>query len=459
MVIQEVRGRLLKWGFGALVLAACSVGGGYYLAWGGQSTTRDIKPTSAPSRPEALQVQVIHPQRREVERTTTQPGSVHAFESVQLYAGVSGYLKSLNVDIGDRVKKGQPLAQVDVPDLVKQAQRCAAALEQARARVIQMGARVVSAKADLEAARATVPQAEALAKSKAAELRFRQKQLERMRDLFASKSIDERLVDEKTEQRDAAREAEISAREGVSTAKAKVDSVAAQIKQAEADVTEAEAEVRVAQAELEKADVLVGFATVVAPFDGVITQRNYFPFDYVRTPHESAGSVPLLTVQRMDLMRVVVQIPDRDVPLCDAGDKAIVEIDALSDQQIPPAKVSRVSRSEDPETRLMRVEIDLPNPIGKICNGMYGRVTIILDRAKLPTIPSGCLITKAKDGKASVCVVRNGRAHFVPVTVESDDGLTVAIRSGIADSDEIVLNPSSGLVDGIAVQSRQVKKD
>src|SRR5581483_8233299 len=288
---------------------------------------------SGPEKPPAAHVEVVHPQKGALDRSTTQPGSVQAFESVRLFAGVSGYLKTLNVDIGDRVKRGQVLAVVDVPELDKQVQRHASAVEQARARVVQMKARVVSAKAEVEAARAAVPQAEATAKSKAAALRFREKQYKRIQDLYHSKSIDERLVDESMEQRDAALEAKVAAEEGVTSARERLNAAAARVQQAEADVDEAAAEVKVAQAELEKAQVLVHFATITAPFDGVITQRSLFPGDYVKAADEGETHTPLLTVQRTDRMRVIVQIPDRDVPYCDPGDPAVVELDALPGQK------------------------------------------------------------------------------------------------------------------------------
>jgi RND family efflux transporter MFP subunit len=387
-----------------------------------------------------------------MDRTTTQPGSVQAFESVRLFAGVSGYLKTLAVDIGDRVKRGQVLAVVDVPELEKQVQRHASAVEQARARVVQMNARVVSAKAELEAARAAVPQAEATTKSKAAMMRFREKQFKRMQELYASKSIDERLVDESMEQRDAAREAEIAAQEGVTSARERVNAAAAKVKQAEADVDEAAAEVKVAQAELEKAQVLVRFATISAPFDGVVTQRSLFPGDYVKAADEGGTHTPLLTVQRTDRMRVVVQIPDRDVPYCDPGDPATVELDALPDQKIPPAQVSRVSMSEDAETRLMHVEVDVPNPTGKIRNGMYGRVTILLQKSNLVAIPAACLVGKVTDGQGHVYVVRDGHLRLTPVRIGADNGLRVGIAAGLTAEDEVVLNPGEGLSDGAVVQ-------
>jgi len=443
-----------RWKWLLLLLPVAAAGAGAY-AWNlrvaGSSGSEQHGAGQADSATSAAPVVfVIHPKKGESDRTTSQPGSIQAFESVQLYAGVSGFLKTLNVDIGDRIKKGQPLAQVDVPELEKQIQRNSSVVEQTRARVAQMQARAISTRADWDSARAAVPRAEAMLKSKSAELRYRQQQLQRMRELAASKSIEDKLVDEATSHRDAVREAEIAAQEGVTSAKANVAAMAAKIQAAEADVKEAEAQVRVAQADLEKTQVLVRFATVNAPFDGVVTQRNFFPSDFVRAANEGGAHVPLLTVQRTDLMRVVVQIPDRDVPFCDPGDPAILEIDALPGQQLK-FKVSRVARSEDHETRLMRIELDLPNPTGKISNGMYGRVTIILDKSDLLSVPTSCLVGKSQDGKGSVFVVRNGKALLTPVEIGSDDGLTVSIIKGIVITDDVILRPASSLRDGTLV--------
>jgi RND family efflux transporter MFP subunit len=433
------------------------VGGGYYLFPRGtapqEALAQEPVRSSEPS-PRSLDVEVVRPHQGVIDRTTVQPGSVQAFESVDLYAGVSGYLKTLNVDIGDHVKKGAVLAKVDVPELEKQVQRYAALVEQANARVVQAQARAVSARAEWQAARAAVPRAEALLKSKSAELRYRQLQLQRMRELAASKSIEDKLVDETTSHRDAVHEAEIAAQEGVTAAKATEAAMAAKIQAAEADVQVAHAEVKVAQAELEKANVYIDFATITAPFDGVVTHRTVFPHDFVRAATEGGTHQPLLTVQRTDLMRVAVQIPDRDVPYCDPGDAAFVEIDALPGKRLP-AKVSRIASSEDPDTRLMHVEIDLPNPTGKICHGMYGKVTIVLDRANSLTIPSGCLVGRAQDGKGQVYVVREGKARLVPVTLGLDDGLQVAVPTGLKADDAVVFRPPSNLADGMVVNAEE----
>ncbi len=403
-------------------------------------------------------VKVVHPQKG-LERLSTQAGSIQAYESVRLYAKVPGFMKKQNVDIGDRVKAGQVLAVLDVPELETQVKRGKAILVQARSRVIQMKARVNSVTAELDASKAAVTQAEATAKSSAAWVRFREKQLLRMKELFALKSIDERLVDESKERYEASVETEHSSKAAILTSKAHVVAYAAKIESAQADVAFADAEVDVSQAELDKYTVQLGFATINAPFDGVVTHRSSFPGDFVRSANEGGSHEPILIVQRTDLMRVIVYIPDRDVPFVDPGDAALVEIDALTGKKFP-AKISRISKSEDPQTRLMRVEIDLTNPTGRICHGMYGKVTIVLDKqADQFSIPCSCLVGKAGDGVGEVYVIRDTRAQLVKVHLGIDNGLRVAVVEGLRAEDEVILQPGSELSNGVRVTPTESKDD
>jgi HlyD family secretion protein len=195
---------------------------------------------------------------------------------------------------------------------------------------------------------------------------------------------------------------------------------------------------------------VLDFGKIRAPFDGVITHRGFYPNDFVRAANES-GSLPVFSIERTDKMKVVVQVPDRDVPYADAGDTASVEIDALPGKPLD-AKISRIAESEDPQTRLMRVEIDVANPTGKICQGMYGRVTIVLDKATDQlSIPSACLVGKAEDGKGSVYVVREDHVHLVPVQLGPDNGVRVAILGGLKADDRVVLQPGNALAEGMLV--------
>src|SRR5581483_5395262 len=116
------------------------------------------------------------------------------------------------------------------------------------------------------------------------------------------------------------------------------------------------------------------YSKIVSPYNGVITARNFHVGDFIRAADQGA-SRPLLDVAKTDLMRVVVQIPDKDVPFAGPGDTAVVEIDALPGKKFN-GKVSRIANAEDSQTRTMRTEIDLANADGILREGMYGRATV-----------------------------------------------------------------------------------
>ena len=171
----------------------------------------------------------------------------------------------------------------------------------------------------------------------------------------------------------------------------------------------AEQALAIAKATLEKDRALFAYSRITAPFDGVVTHRSMFPGYFVRAATES-GNQPLLTVQRTDKMRVVVQVPDRDVIYAYVGDPVTIEIDALPGVRYSK-QISRIAQSQDPQTRLMRLEVDLPNPTGKIRDGMYGRATILLDKgadvnAKSPSGFTALSLAKEQDSVGHKRVIR-----------------------------------------------------
>lgn len=398
-----------------------------------------------------LRVDVVKPRAGGLERVTTQPGSVHSFESAELFAKVSGYLVELPVDIGDRVKVGQVLAVIDSPELAKEVERQAAELERAKAGVAQMQARVAVAKADHAAAEATVVQSTAEIKRDTAKQSFQGKQYRRMKELFDLKSIDERLVDEKEDQFLAAESAVDVAKAAVVTAQAQVAASLSKIDQAKSDLQNAEAEVRVAEANLAKAQVFLNYTKIVSPYDGVVTLRSFHRGDFIREAG-TGGLTPLLRVQRTDLMRVIVQVPDSDVPFVNVGDPATIQIVTLPALTFT-GKVSRCAESEDHETRTMRTEIDLPNPAQHLRDGMYGRVVIKLQEGSKTalTVPASTLVGKSEDGKGQLYVVRSGKAHLIPVTVGADNGVEVEVLKGLTPDALVISRYNGAIGDGVPV--------
>jgi RND family efflux transporter MFP subunit len=367
-----------------------------------------------------------------------------------MFAKVSGFLKTHSVDIGAVVKRGDVLAVIDAPELRKDVEAAAAAVEQARARAALAESRVATAEAERAAVAATVGQSEADVDQQVAKRALNEKQLERVKGLFAQSAIQKEVVDEQEHDAQAARAGERSARAALLTAKAQLKAAEAKVQQAKADVAEAQSAIRLAEARLERARVIDDFTRLVAPFDGVITARHFHPGAFIWSAAEGSTQA-LLTVQRIDRMRVVVEVPDLDVALLDVGDPAQVVLDSLKGRTFTGA-VSRLARAEKPTTRTMRVEIDLENPSRLLCEGMYGRATIELrPPSKHPAVPSACLFGHSTTGQAKVFVVRDDHVQPAAVTLGADDGATTEILSGLGPDDCVVVNPRSGFEEKTAV--------
>ncbi len=419
-----------------------------------QATT----PSTTESVPDAtaVRVETTKPQQGGIPRTTTQPGTVIAFESAQLFAKVSGYLKTQAVDIGDHVRRGQVLAEIDSPEMLKAVDQAKATVDQTQAQVTQADARILTAEADQEAAAAAIVKAQADVGRTTAAREFRQKQYKRISELFRLKSVDERLVDEQQSEAESAVAAEHAAIATDANSKAGASAAAARVAQAKADAVAARANVEVAQASLAKAQVFVQYLEIRSPYDGVVTKRSFFRGDFIRSA-DQATHLALLAVDRTDLMRVIVQVPDRDVPLTNPGDEAVVEIDALPGVRFS-AKVARIADAEDSETALlMQLEIDLPNDQNLLRQGMYGLVTIQL--ASSPgalTVPSSSLVGVVTDGKGSVFVVKDGVARLVSVRAGRDNGLRTEVFEGLSPQDDVIFSHNGEIADGTRVSAVSV---
>jgi HlyD family secretion protein len=401
--------------------------------------------------PKAVFVRVITPLPGQ-ERTTTQPASVQSFDIVELHAFVTGILEKQEVDIGSRVKKGDLLAEIVAPELIKERAHAKAAWEQAKAQKVQAEKQREATAADLEATKKLVVQRVAQRKAAEAYLKFRKEKLKRYTALAKDDAIDLLVVDEETDQYESALSRRDAAEAGVDTAKFDVLAKKAKLDKGEADIQAAEANVGVARALLEKADVYVGFTKVVAEFDGVITARNYNNGAFIRST-DRGGQIPLLVLKREDRMRVIVQLPDSDVPFCLQGDPAELVIATVRPEPFV-GKVARTAKSEDENSRTMRVEIDLPNKDALLRDGMYGEVTIHLRKAPKPAfmLPSRVIRTDLITKKRFVYTLQNKKVHKKEVAVGIDDGKYAGILSGLDAADLVVVQRAALFADDVVVE-------
>ena len=449
----------LRWGLMAAVLLG-AVGLGVYWWAGrsqgsGQGAGSDAESRErAEGETSAVRVKTVHPRRGGFAHTTTQPGVAHYFEHTDLYAKASGYLRAQVVDIGDTVKRGEVLAEVYDPERRQRVEQAAAQVVEAKSEVTQAEAIIKVAEAEVTASTALVGERKAEVARYVALRKYRQKQYVRYVELAVSRAVDERAADEKQEDFESARAGEEVSVAAVRTAEGQLARAVAGLEKARADLDVARSRQRVAEAGEAQARILAAYVDLISPYDGVITRRSFHRGAFVRSAAEGDGP-PVLSVARTDLMRVVVYVPDRDVPFVDRGDEAIVRFDALPGE-IFRGKVSRYSDLEYSVNRTMRVEIDLPNPTGRLREGMYGPVTILLEPPPpdVLTIPSQALNERSTGGDGKVFIVRDGTARKVSVRVGKDDGMRVEIMTGLKPDDTVVLSYSGSLDDGDPVEPR-----
>ena len=286
-----------------------------------------------------------------------------------------------------------------------------------------------------------------------AQRKLRTKEYHRIRALNDLHSIQEQIVDEKQDAMEVSVAAESAAEAAVTSARAQLVAANARVVQAKADIAYAEADQQVSKAKLDKSQVFLNYTRITSPYDGVITFRGFHRGDFIISRDQGAKS-PLLTVARTDLMRVVVQVPDLDVPYVSVGDKATIEIDALPGKHFV-GQVSRMADSEDSLQKTMRVEVDLPNPDGLLREGMYGRRTTI--ELEPPSgglsVPSAALVGKSNGSEAQVYVVRDGKAHLATIQIGRDNGHQMEVLSGLKPTDEVVVHYNGAIGDGTPVDA------
>jgi HlyD family secretion protein len=436
-----------SWTTIALIVAAGTVALAIYW-WvdrereqGPGSSARDGEPNKA-----ALRVKVVHPRRGGLARTTTQPGTLHSFQYADLFAKASGFLRAQVVDIGDTVEKGQVLAEVYDPERQQQVELTAAEVERAKAAVQQAQARKTAAEAAVSAAEAQIAVRKTEVSQTEAIRRFREKEYIRYAQLARNSVTDQRVADERQEEYEGAKAAEQRAHAAVKAAEAELAQAVAQVITAEADIRRQRAEQRVAEARLAQATILVQYTRIISPYTGVVTRRNYHDGDFIREA-DRQDSPPILSVNRTDLMRVIIYVPDRDTPLIDRGDPAVVRIDALGGEEFK-GTVARFSEIEEPTNRTMRVEVDLPNPSGRLRDGMYGPISILLEPpTDFLTIPSRAL-HEVESAAGSVYVVEDDRARQRPIRIGRDDGIRVEVQSGLSTDDQVIVQYTGSIEDG-----------
>lgn len=216
-------------------------------------------------------------------------------------------------------------------------------------------------------------------------------------------------------------------------------------------LTEAKSRLDAARAKQAEVEAEMAYATIEAPFDGVVTSRAIDPGDMVyQASSPKGGNQPLLRVAEVDRIRLKTYVPERESAWVDPGDPATVVFDALSGQ-VFTGQVARTAQALEPSTRTMLVEIDLPNVDGRIRPGYYGQARIVLEkREQALALPSSAV--QFDDGGSFVYVVTTGdTVRKTPVGIGLGSAGWTEIVSGVGAGERVVASAARGLTDGASV--------
>jgi HlyD family secretion protein len=407
-------------------------------------------------------VRLVKPQVRNIVRVIEQPGFVQAYERSSVYPKMNAYIQKWIVDIGDKVKKGDVLANLFVPELVAdhETKRATVVLDQER---IALAKEVVEvAKADVKAAQARLEEARAELASARSEAERWDSEAKRLQGEVTRGVVSPQILLQATNRWKAAVAIQSAAAATVLTADAELLSRRSALAKAEIAVKVAEAALKVAVSEETRLQAWVDYLVLPAPYDGVIVARNANTFDFVlpargdpsalsRSPYlsPSGAAAPIYVVDRTDIVRVFVDIPEADANHVHIGSKATVLIRAYRDLAISGA-VARTSWALNIKSRTLRAEIDLPNTDSQILPGMYAYGKVTIDRPGVWALPVSALMhlgdrTILQVGQKSFCwTYKDGRAKQIEVETgvigdrdrQSGDQWIEVTRSRVAGSQE-----------------------
>ena len=381
--------RLGRWVLGITALLPLA-GGLAYGAWQHYANVRDVMTTAQEQRDFVPQVRVAPVHASDSTITITQPATTLAFAAANIFARTSGYIETRKVDIGDHVKAGDLLAEITAPELDHQ-------ITQAQATLAQIQATLEQTQASRELARVTHER-------------------------------DDRLV----------KQGWVTLQQG-DTDCLTLDAQQAAIGVARSNVAAQQAAIRVL-------DQQKAYQRVVAPFDGVITQRNIDNGSLVQ-----AGTTFMFNLMQSDVIRVQVNVPQEAAFGLAPGVDALVRVPELPDQ-VFHGTVTRIASALAPGTRTLLTEIDVPNPNGVLSPGLYCTVELHIPR-KAPSLIVPADAVFADRNGLHVAVVKNDTVHIQTVAVARDLGTQVEVRDGIEPGDTVILNPMVNLVDGSKVRA------
>lgn len=382
---------------GVLVVGGMLLAGLFVLGWMPRAAkARELIAAATASHSGLPRVEVVKPRRAAGAATILLPGSIEPLRETWLYARASGFVRKWYADIGDSVTEGQPILELDTPELD-------AELLQAKATEAQAETAVELAKANRDLAKVTASRYDRLGPSGVA----------------SQQDVEDRRT---------------------------------QLAVAEANVRASQAAVESQKAAVNRLVDLKSFSRMVAPFSGRVTVRNVEIGQLVNAG--AAGGQGLFRLQHIDTVRVFVHVPQEQAPEVQLGQPVTVTIRGTSDSFT--GKVTHTAGAIDPVTRTLNTEVQIPNADHRLLAGMFVQATLDVGKGGGSSlrVPSAALAADSHGTRLAV-VDPDNKLRWVPVQVGRDMGTEIEVTSGLKGDEQVVIVLPEGTPDGSTVEIRK----
>jgi RND family efflux transporter MFP subunit len=384
-----------------LLLASCSI----------SSNAKDVK--SATDSPASLIVAVSKVETADLTREIVLTGEFRPYQVIDLHAKVAGYLKRINVDVGDHVTAGQLLATLEVPEMNDDLAHAAATIKRGVSEVQRYQRELQNAETN----------------RKLAELSYSR--------LANVNKNDPGLI----------------AQQELDIALAKQQSSEQQVAAARAALASAEQQVEISKTTQQHTRTMADYTHITAPFSGVITKRFADTGAMIQAGATSQSqALPVVRLAQIDRLRLIIPVPESFVPRIQLGAQVMVRVSSLG--KSIPGKVARYSKDVLLATKTMETEIDVPNPGWLLTPGMNADVVLTLEkRANALTVPVQSLTLR--DGARFVMVVNpQGAIEERPIQVGIETPAKVEVLSGVRPDELVIVGNRSQLRPGQKVEPK-----
>jgi RND family efflux transporter MFP subunit len=340
----------------------------------------------------------------------TVAGQFQPYQQVDLHAKVSGYIRWIKVDIGDRVRQGEVLALLEVPELQNQVEGAQAEVRHSQSDITRAQSEVVSAESTYSAVHAEYTRLEEASKERPG--------------LIAEQELDD--------------------------ARAKDQQAAAQVGVAKASLDAMQQQLGVSRATRSRLETMSRYEQIIAPFTGVVTKRYADTGSLIQAGQDNnTQTLPVVQVAESDLLRLRMPVPETDVPCIQVGGDVQVKVNATG--HTFTGKIIRFSRALDTNTRTMLTEVDVPNRDLSLNPGMYADTTIQLQQKNDALILPAQAVVQSGDQSYVLVVDATNHVEKRNVTLGIQTSNRVEITSGLQAGDNVIAAGQTGYQPGEVV--------